>query len=156
MEYEMSVHPFGAVSSKNCVTFALHQTAFDNREEFGEEAMETLLDDFYVDDMLKSFDKTEEAVTVVGNTINMCGAGGFNLHKVVSTDSRLMSAIPQEKRAEKMKIQQIGGPIAVESALGVQWHLATDCFGFKISFKADDGTRRGSLATIPWLLTGGT
>ena len=43
VEFEICVHPFGAVSSKNCVIFALHQTAFDNKEEFGNEAMNTLL-----------------------------------------------------------------------------------------------------------------
>ena len=68
IEYEMLVHPFGAISSKNCVIFALHQTAFDNREELGEDAMDTLLNDFYVDDMLKSLDEEDEAVDVIERT----------------------------------------------------------------------------------------
>ena len=96
----------------------------------------------------KSVDEPNQAVNVVVNSIKMCGAGGFNLTKVISTDSSVMSAIPLENRAERLEIQQIGDSLLVESALGVQWYMQSDSFGFKVSFKADDGTRRGSLATI--------
>ena len=151
IEYEMLVHPFGAISSKNCVIFALHQTAFDNREELGEDAMDTLLNDFYVDDMLKSLDEKDEAVDVIERTTKMCAAGGFNLTKFVSTDPDVVKSIPIEKRAEELKTEQISNLSAVDNtlgALGVQWYLPSDSFGFKVSFEADDGTRRGSLAAL--------
>ena len=76
VECEMCVHPFGAISSKNCVSFALHQTAFDNKERFGEKAMLTLLTDFYVDDLLKAVDGEEEAKALITDLIQMCIAGG--------------------------------------------------------------------------------
>ena len=50
-----------------------------------------------------------------------------------------------------MKTEQISNLSAVENtlgALGVQWYLPSDSFGFKVSFEADDGTRRGSLAAL--------
>ena len=55
-EFEMCVHAFGAISSKSCVIFALHRTAFDNQEKYGKEACEMLVKEFYVDDLLKSLD----------------------------------------------------------------------------------------------------
>ena len=59
------------------LSFALHQTAFDNKERFGEEAMLTLLTDFYVDDLLKAVDGEEEAKALITDLIQMCSAGGF-------------------------------------------------------------------------------
>ena len=34
-EYEMTVHPFGAVSSPSCANYALRRTANDNEAQFG-------------------------------------------------------------------------------------------------------------------------
>ena len=54
VEYRMSVHPFGAVSSPGCANFGLRQTANDNESQFGSEAATFIRRDFYVDDGLKS------------------------------------------------------------------------------------------------------
>ena len=147
---EMCVHPFGAVSSKNCVIFALHQTSLDNREEFGDEAMKTILQDFYMYDMLKSVDEEEHAITLVKEVEGMCKAGGYNLTKFVSTNSNVVSSIPIEKRAEGLKTHQIGSmlPEDEESALGLLWHMQDDTFRFEVCFKSDNGTRKGCLSTI--------
>ena len=68
----MRIHPFGAVSSKSCIIFALHQIAYDNRDKYGKEAVEALLNDFYVDDLLKSLDKVPETIDLVSNVDSMC------------------------------------------------------------------------------------
>ena len=148
IECEMTVHPFGAISSKNCVIFALHQTAFDNQDEFGKEAAEALLQDFYMDDLLKSMDDKNDVIKLIKNIDGMCSAGGFNLTKFVCTDQEVMNSIPPHKRAEGLKEYQIGSELPVERPLGVKWDIQTDSFGFQVSFDKDDGTRRGSLATI--------
>ena len=151
IECEMCVHPFGAISSKSCVTFALHQTALDNREVYGEEAMETLLTDFYVDDLLKSLDDEQETINLIKNTDGMCAAGGFNLTKFVCTNQKVMEAIPMEKRADGFKSAQEEQELIqsqIENPLGVRWKLHDDVLAFQISFQSDDGSRRGCLATI--------
>ncbi len=137
-----------AISSKNCVIFALHQTAFDNRSKFGEEAMKTLLRDFYVDDLLKSVDKEDELGDLIRNIVGMCTAGGFNLTKFICTHPNVLRSIPMERRAAGMKVHQIGCSLPTESALGVRWHMHDDSFGFNVSFESDDGTRSGCLSTI--------
>ena len=148
VEFEMRVHPFGAVSSKNCVTFALHQTAFDNKERFGHDAMETLLLDFYVDDWLKSLDDEQAVISLIKNTEAMCAAGGFNLTKFVSTNPAVVDSIPVEKRAESLSGAQTSSPLPTTSALGLKWNLAIDALGFRVSFLTDDGTRLGCLSTV--------
>ena len=148
VEMEMCVHPFGAISSKNCVTFALHQTAKDNKVVFGEKAAQCLIEDFYVDDLLRSVDEEEEAIALVKNIDAMCDAGGFNLTKYLSTNSNVIHSIPKEKRAEGLRTHQIGTALPEESALGVLWNMQNDTFGFSVNFRKDNGTNRGCLATI--------
>ena len=145
---EMCVHPFGAVSSKSCVTYALHQAAFDNKEEFGAEAMDTLLSDFYVDDLLKSVDDEQEAITLIRNTYLMCEAGGFNLTKFVCTNQRVVNSIPVEKRATGLQKEQIGSLTPAESALGLRWNVQDDSIGLVVNFDSDNETRRGCLKTV--------
>ena len=148
VECEMCVHPFGAISSKNCVSYALHQTGFDNKEEFGEEAMQTLLRDFYVDDLLKAIDDEGEAVELISRIIHMCSAGGFNLTKFLCPWPKVLSGIPIVKRAEILKGHIVGSSLPSENALGVLWNMEDDSFGFQVNFDADDGTRKGCLSTI--------
>ena len=148
VECEMCVHSFGAVSSKNCVIFALHQTATDHQEEFGDEAANTLVEDFYMDDLLKSLDNETEAMTLISNVDKMCAAGGFNLTKFVCGNEKVLESIPIEKRAEGLKEHSLGKEMPTESALGVSWNVSEDTFGFRVCFETDNGTRRGCLATI--------
>ena len=148
IEMEMCVHVFGATSSKNCVTYALHQAAKDNKERFGEEAMRCLLEEFYVDDFLKSVDDEKEAINLIKNVDGMCAAGGFNLTKFLSNNENVIQSIPEEKRAEGLKDYEIGSVLPDESALGVLWSMQDDMFKFHVSFKTDDGTNKGCLSTI--------
>ena len=147
-EFEMCVHPFGAVSSKSCVIFALHHTAFDNKEKYGKEAFETLLKEFYIDDLLKSMDTEENIIKLIKNLNEMCSDGGFNLTKYVCANTRIMRSIPVEKRAKIQETQEIRDGSTSENALGVKWLVHKDVLGFKVDFSTDDGTRRGCLSTL--------
>ena len=148
VECEMCVHPFGAISSKNCVIFALHQTAFDNLDAFGNEAMKTLLQDFYVDDMLKADDNQDKIISLLQNIIGMCGEGGFNITKFVCPNSDVLDTIPEGKRSKEHGTYRSGSLMPAESALGILWNLSDDTFGFHVRFSSDDGTRSGCLSTI--------
>lgn len=72
VEYKMNVHLFGAVSSPGVANFGLMTTAKEGSEKFGDQAREFLEQEFYVDDGLKSFAKTEEAIATIKNTQAMC------------------------------------------------------------------------------------
>ena len=56
IDYKMTAHVFGGSSSPSCSNFALRKTAADNIKEYGEMVAEILERNFYVDDMLKSFE----------------------------------------------------------------------------------------------------
>ena len=55
VDYQMCVHLQGATSSPSCANYALRETAKMYKDQFGEDASNTLIRNFYVDDMLKSF-----------------------------------------------------------------------------------------------------
>ena len=59
IDHEMCVHVFGATSSPSCSNFALRKTSYEYEETYGHQAAETLRDNFYVDDLLKSVKDTQ-------------------------------------------------------------------------------------------------
>ena len=55
--HAMTVHLFGATSNPSVVGFCMRKTADDNESSFSETAIDTLRRSFYVDDMLRSFQR---------------------------------------------------------------------------------------------------
>lgn len=92
----MTVHLFGATSSPGCSSFALKSTANDYEEEIGSKAADFVRNDFYVDDGLKSMPSVSEAVQLIKDVEQMCGRGGFNLHKFTSNSKEVIHSIPTE------------------------------------------------------------
>ena len=75
--------------------------------------------------------------------------GGFRLTKITSNSRRLLESISEEDRSKDTKgIDLSLDNLPVERALGVQWHIESDTFGFKITLKDKPLTRRGVLSTI--------
>ena len=58
----MDVHLFGAVSSPSCSDFALRRASDDAEKQVGQETLDVLRRNFYVDDCLRS-DESEKATT---------------------------------------------------------------------------------------------
>ena len=62
--FQMLVHIFGATSSPSICGYELRRTAANNREGFSLETVDAVMRDFYVDDLLKSFETTSQAVEI--------------------------------------------------------------------------------------------
>ena len=101
-EKQMKVHLFGAISSPSCANFALKQTAIDNAQQFELGVSGMLLNDFYVDDLLKSFEDEKVASDMIHNAQVMCALGGFNLSKVVSNSRKVIDSLPLYKVAKSL------------------------------------------------------
>lgn len=67
VEYRMTVHLFGAVSSPSCACYALQKTAEENQNNFPAEVIDTVNLNVYMDDCLKSLLSEEQAVEMVGD-----------------------------------------------------------------------------------------
>lgn len=84
VEHRMRVHIFGAVSSPSCANYALRRTAADNKDDFKVEVTDTIYNNFYVDDCLKSLPTEEDALPLVVDLVDICAKGGFQLVKWTS------------------------------------------------------------------------
>ncbi|XP_044181007.1 uncharacterized protein LOC122962163 [Acropora millepora] len=98
-EYQMLVYIFGATSSPCCSNKALRQTTDDNEDKYGSEAAETVRRNFYVDDLLKSVQTTDQATTLAVKLTAMLKEGGFHLTKFLSKRREVLSALPTQERA---------------------------------------------------------
>ena len=99
-KYRMKVHVFGAASSPACATYALQQSAKDNDLLFPLDVIATVLENFYMDDCLKSVYSAEKAIRMSGELSRLLKKGGFNLTKWLSNSDRVISNFVLEKRAK--------------------------------------------------------
>ena len=148
-EFQMCVHLFGGRSSPSCANFALKKTASDFGEKYGEMARKAVERDFYVDDLLKSVDHSDEAVKLIEKVRSMCEEGGFKLTKFVSNDLKVLNSIPESCKAPDMKLIDMSDKVSViERALGVTWVIKNDTIGFRIALQDKPCTKRGLLSTV--------
>ena len=77
---EMCMHVFDGTSSPSCCSYVLKRTSIDG-DQFGKSTTETLQDNFYMDDLLKSLDNEWQAIKLIKNVKRMCASGGFKLSK---------------------------------------------------------------------------
>ena len=147
--YRMKVHLFGAVSSPSIANFALKQTALDNSDRLSPETVDTILNSFYVDDLLKSVSSVEKAIQLTMDLREACALGGFTLTKWVSNSCEVLATVPENHRAALVKqldLDRDDPPL--ERALGIQWNIQTDTFTFKVASKNRVLTRRAILSVV--------
>ena len=121
IDHEMCVHIFGGTSPPSCSNYVLKRTSIDGEDQFWKAVTETLQDNFYVDDLLKSLDNEREAIKLIKNVKAMCGSGGFKLTKFLSNRKQVLQLIDETDRRQGVKDQ----PMKFTSALGNCW---CDCW----------------------------
>ena len=137
----MNVHLFGAASSPGVANFFLHQ--------FGDEASDFLLRDFYVNDGFKSVSTVEQALQLIQCTQAMCAKDNVRLHKCASNSKDVLEALPANDRAKDLKDLDLRrDTMPVQRSLGTYWCIESDTFGFRIELRDKPATRRGILSTI--------
>lgn len=147
--FHMRVHLFGAASSPGCADFGLKHLATEGQEEFSQDTVKFIQQSFYVDDGLVSVTSDTEAVQLVKEARQLCGAGKLRLHTFVCNSKKVLESIPDGECAESVKEQDmtLGEPL-MERALGVQWCVSSDNFQLGVTVKEHPLTRRGVLSTV--------
>lgn len=158
-EYCMTSHLFGATFSPACAAHGLRTIAteqHDSNDVHSMKAAQFITNDSYIDDGLRSFDSVVKTVAMVKEAFEICSKENFRLHKLLSNDERVLSAIPNSECANAIKdldLQSNSAILPVERALGVHWCLQSDTFQFKTNLKERALTRRGVLlmtASVLW------
>lgn len=80
--FQMFVHIFRATSSDNICGYALRRGAVDNSGF----SSETIGEVISIDDLLKSFETTNQAVEITKELEKRLAKGGFQLTKVMSNE----------------------------------------------------------------------
>ena len=147
--YQMLVHIFGATSSPSVCGYALRKTATDNTEDFPRETVHAIMQDFYVDDLLKSFKTTGEAVEITKQLQELLARGGFKLTKFMSNKREVLRAFQPEDHAPTFKNLDLKlDSLPVDRALGIHWNVEDDTFNLVVGDKIQPETRRGVLSSI--------
>ena len=95
----MYVHVFGGKSSPSCSNYALQKTAEDNLTKYGTEVTENL-NNFYVDDMLKSVSIEETAMKLIQIVRKICANRGFCQIKFVSNKKQVLASILKDEHSQ--------------------------------------------------------
>ena len=103
VDFRMKVHIFGATSSPSCANYALERVADDNTAHYSDKVLQTIKQNFYVDDCLKSVSSEEEALQMVQDLTAACAKGGFRLSKWMSNSRAVLASIPEENRSKATK-----------------------------------------------------
>lgn len=119
-EFRVTVHLFGATSSPSVTSHALKRTAEDHKVTAPQEAAQTVLRNFYVDDCLKSVSTEDDAVTLASDLSNLRASGGFTLTKWMSNSRKVLMSIPEVHRASEVKDLDLSQSRGLSAYSGIQ------------------------------------
>ena len=147
MSYKMTVHLFGGTWSPSCCTYALRRVAKDNTGSYSPAAVETVAQNFYVDDCLKSVPTVSEATNLVSELKMLVAEGGFNLTKWTSNSPEVVSKVPYSDRSKKAQ-ERVLDALTEDRALGVCWRVHEDHLSFQVQRMDQPLTKRGILSML--------
>ena len=124
--HQYTRHIFGARDSPTCANFALQKTASDNQAEYPE-AASAVVQKFYMDDYLDSFENTADALNLSKDLVAMLKLGGFNLTKFVSNVPEVTTALNPDNRESNPSVKDIcKSPDQSSHVLGHRWDHVKD------------------------------
>ena len=107
--HQYTRHIFGARDSPTCANYALQRTAMDHQAMFPE-AASAVLEKFYMDDYLDSFEDPDIAFKISQELITLLALGGFNLTKFISNVTKINKELKPPQSAPQQEIKNIVGP----------------------------------------------
>lgn len=79
----------------------------------------------------------------------LCTTGGLRLRKFVLNNSDVLESIPLSEQATNVKDMDLAfDDMPLESALGIQWDVESECFKFSVNLKEQPAIRCGILSTV--------
>ena len=129
----MCVHVFGGNSSPGCCNYAFLKRVIDNEVRYREEVSQTLLHNFYVDDLLKTVKTEELGIRLIRDVQTMCQTGG--LKKFISNKKLAIQSAPDYVSRNGIKDADLNTSLPLEKALRFYWETKKDIFRFQIMLK---------------------
>lgn len=133
---EMQVQIFGAVSSPTICSYALRRTGADNEEDFPG-ATNRIINYFYVDNYMESFDDQAEAIYVSKQLRECFLRGGFKLTQWSSSDKTILASLP-EPLLSKPTLNLDMDDLPTVRTLGLTWNCQSDAFELQVKVQRDN------------------
>ena len=89
----MKVHIFGKIDSPCITNWVIKRTASDQSSQYENEIIETIKQNFYMDDYLGCFQSQEKTIETVHNVIKIISVGGFILTKWLSNSKLILKTL---------------------------------------------------------------
>ena len=121
--FEYTRHVFGAKSSPTCANYGFQQCGRENKSEFPV-AVVTIDRNFYMDDLVKSVDTTQEAIECYQQLMETLKRSGSTLKKWARDCSEVLQRIPVEDRSEANEFTLNAESFPI---LGLEWIIDKDC-----------------------------
>ncbi|XP_023814298.1 uncharacterized protein LOC111947899 [Oryzias latipes] len=113
----------------------------------GDDAVQTVKRNFYVEDCLKSLPTEDAAIALASELRQLLANGGFKLTKWLSNSKRVMKFIPADEWAKSVcELNLDQDDLPYERTLGVLWNAEQDCFTFDARPISRPATKRGLLS----------
>lgn len=131
--YRLTTVTYGTSCAPYLAIKTLRQLAEDERENFDDEVIDTVLTDFYTDDLLTGDHSLTRARDLKANVTKLLEKGGFSLHKWASNSTEIEGAPPDTRKI-----------------LGLGWNGQTDNFELRIEIPSitKHPTKRSVLCSI--------
>lgn len=147
--YRLCVHLFGGVWSPSAANYALQKTASEFKQKYPAVAAQSIMENFYVDDMCAGSNTSEDGLALYKNVRAMLAERRFNLTKWVSNDRELLEQIPIEQRAPSLAAVDLHeSEIPGERSLGLLWDPERDVFRINVKTRVPVYTKRGLLSIV--------
>ncbi|XP_065083433.1 uncharacterized protein LOC135705588 [Ochlerotatus camptorhynchus] len=132
--YVMVVMIFGATCSPSCAQFIKNLNAQRFQDQLPR-AVEAVVHEHYVDDMLTSVETEAEAEKLAKEVEYIHGQAGFQIHNWLSNSKSVLEALGVEVGKEKSL--NTTAEHASDKVLGMWWCTSTDKLTFKVSPRHD-------------------
>ncbi|CAH8633785.1 unnamed protein product [Schistosoma guineensis] len=146
-EFQMTSHPFGAISSPFCANFALNKTAQIFSDGYDGYVVDAVKNNFYVDDCLVSFPTCDQAKSFVKQISELLCRGGFKLKKWVTNSEEVRAILPDVCKEQSL-IEMSTDYDTTHRTLGVEWDFKQDVFKFYFDAPERPPTRRSILSIV--------
>ena len=114
------------------------------KKEFSQSTFYTILNNFYIDDLLKSV-----PILLRKEISPSLSKAGFHITKWISNNSELLATIPNEDIATGLESLMLPDPSnAFKTALRIKWNVKSDQFCFNIDLPVQPITKRGMLSVL--------
>lgn len=131
--YKMTRMTFGAT----CSPCSAHFIKDENAKKYSDiypRAVEAIIRNHYVDNLLESFETIEEALKISQQIYNIHAEAGFNLRDWVSNSTRVCEKMNASSGKVKADVNLNLDELAIEKILGMFWAASDDEFVFKVNF----------------------